>query len=105
MEQTRAAMTQNLAERLCWQVARRDDSRIARRLYRKQVVDGVYQLDEGALLDDFIYFLQELGVGDWPATPACTRWSSTKGFGRGWICGGSSSMGSSLWSQPKRTWR
>jgi Transposase DDE domain len=64
MEQTREAMTQNLAERLCWQVARRDDARVARRLYRKQVVDGVYQLDEGALLDDFFYFLHELGVVD-----------------------------------------
>jgi hypothetical protein len=65
MEQTREAIAQNLAERLCWQVARRDDSRVARRLYKKQVVDGIYQLDEGALLDDFFYFLQELGVGDW----------------------------------------
>ena len=50
---------------MCWQVAQRDDSRVARRLYRRQVVDGVYQLDEGALLDDFFYFLQQLGVGDW----------------------------------------
>ena len=65
MGQTREALTQNLAERLCWQAARRDDARVARRLYRKQVVDGVYQLDEGALLDDFFYFLQELGVVDW----------------------------------------
>jgi DDE family transposase len=65
MEQTREEIDQNLAERLCWQAARRDDSRVARRLYRKQVVDGVYQLDAGALLDDFFYFLQELGVGDW----------------------------------------
>jgi len=65
MEQTAEAIAQNLAERLCWQVARRDDSRVARRLYRKQVVDGIYQLDEGALLDDFFSFLQELGVGDW----------------------------------------
>jgi hypothetical protein len=64
MAQTREAMTQNLAERLCWQVARRDDARVARRLYRKQVVDGVYQLDEGALLDDFFYFLHERGVVD-----------------------------------------
>lgn len=31
---------------------------------RQQVVDGVYRLDEGALLDDFFYFLQELGVVD-----------------------------------------
>ena len=65
MAQTRAEIEQHLAERLCWQVAHRDDARVARRLYRKQVVDGVYQLDEGALLDDFCYFLQELGVGDW----------------------------------------
>jgi hypothetical protein len=65
MEQTRETVVQNLAERLCWQAARRDDSRVARRLYRKQVVDGVYRLDEGALLDDFFYFLHELGVLDW----------------------------------------
>jgi hypothetical protein len=65
MEQTREEMAQHLAERLCWQVARRDDSRVARRLYRQQVIGGVYQLDEGALLDDFFYFLQELGVADW----------------------------------------
>jgi hypothetical protein len=50
MGQTRDGIAQNLVERLCWQVARRDDSRVARRLYRKQVVDGVYRLDEGALL-------------------------------------------------------
>jgi hypothetical protein len=53
MRQTKNEITQNLAERLCWEVARRDDTRIARRLYRKQVVDGVYRLDEGAVLDDF----------------------------------------------------
>jgi Transposase DDE domain len=64
MGQTREAITQNLAERLCWQAARRDDSRVARRLYRKEVVDGVYRLDEGALLDDFCHFLRELGVLD-----------------------------------------
>jgi hypothetical protein len=62
MTQTREAITENLAERLCWEVARRDDARVARRLYRKQLVDGVYRLDEGALLDDFFHFLQALGV-------------------------------------------
>ena len=41
MVQTRGAIDQHLAELLCWQAARRDDSRVARRLYRKQVVDGV----------------------------------------------------------------
>ena len=64
MEQTREAMAENLAERWCWQAARRDDSRVARRLYRKQVVDGVYRLDEGAWLDDFFHFLHQLGVLD-----------------------------------------
>jgi hypothetical protein len=62
MGQSRDAMSQNLAERLCWEVARRDDSRVARRLYRKQLVAGVYRLDEGALLDNFFRFLQALGV-------------------------------------------
>jgi hypothetical protein len=62
MGQTREAITQNLAERLCWQAAQRDAARVARRLYRKEVVDGVYRLDEGALLDDFFQFLRELGV-------------------------------------------
>jgi len=62
MGQTREHLTQNLAERLCWQVARRDDTRVARRLYRKQLVDGVSRLDEGALLDDFFHFLQACGV-------------------------------------------
>ncbi len=62
MGQTRDELTENLAERLCWEVARRDDARVARRLYRKQVVDGVYRLDEGALLDDFFHFLEEVGV-------------------------------------------
>jgi hypothetical protein len=65
MKQTRAAMAQNLAERLCWQAARRDDLRVAWRLDRRQMVNGVYQLDEGAVLDDFFYFLHELGVVDW----------------------------------------
>jgi hypothetical protein len=62
MGQTPDEITQNLAERLCWEVARRDDSRVARRLYRKQEIDGVYRLDEGALLDDFFHFLQAVGV-------------------------------------------
>ena len=62
MRQTNEELTQNLAERLCWEVARRDDTRVARRLYRKQEVDGVYRLDEGAVLDDFFHFLRTIGV-------------------------------------------
>ncbi|HEX9868873.1 MAG TPA: transposase [Candidatus Tectomicrobia bacterium] len=62
MRHTKDELTQNLAERWCWEVARRDDTRVARRLYRKQEVDGVYRLDEGAVLDDFFHVLQALGV-------------------------------------------
>jgi Transposase DDE domain len=62
MGQTHDEITQNLAERLCWEVADRDDARVARRLYRKPLVDGVYRLNEGALLDDFLHFLQAIGV-------------------------------------------
>ena len=62
MRHTKDELAQNLAERLCWEVARRDDIRVARRLYRKQEVDGVYRLDEGAVLDDFFHFLDQIGV-------------------------------------------
>src|SRR5919108_3646948 len=62
MPQARDELTETLAERLCWEFARRDDSRVARRLYRKQLVDGVYRLDEGALLDDVLHFLPAIGV-------------------------------------------
>jgi hypothetical protein len=62
MGHTRDEVTENLAERLCWQAARRDDSRVARPLSRKEVIDGVYPLDEGAVLDDFFHFLQGIGV-------------------------------------------
>jgi hypothetical protein len=62
MQQSNDELAQNLAERLCWEVARRDDARVARRLYRKQEVDGVYRLDEGAVLDDFFHFLRTIGV-------------------------------------------
>jgi hypothetical protein len=48
--------------RLCWEVACRDDPRVARRLHHKQVVDAVYRLDERAVLHDFFHFLQALGV-------------------------------------------
>ena len=62
MPHTREAITTNLAERLCWQVARRDDTRVARRLYRKELVDGVSPMDTRAVLDECFHFLRELGV-------------------------------------------
>jgi hypothetical protein len=62
MRHTKDKLAQNLAERWCWEVAHRNDTQVARRLYRKQEGDGVYRLDEGAVLDDFFHFLDQLGV-------------------------------------------
>jgi hypothetical protein len=62
MRQTDDEITHNLAERLCWAVAHRDDSRGARRVYHKPEVAGVYRRDEGAVLDDCFPVLQALGV-------------------------------------------
>ena len=45
MAQTRDATNHHLTKRWCWEVARRDDTRVARRLYRKQVIDKMYRLD------------------------------------------------------------
>jgi hypothetical protein len=64
MGPTREAIPPNLAERLCWQAARREDTRVARRLYRTHVVEGGYRLDEGALRDDFCHCLRAWGVLD-----------------------------------------
>jgi hypothetical protein len=45
MAQTQDATIQHLTKRLCWEVAFRDNMRVARRLHRKQVIDAVYRLD------------------------------------------------------------
>jgi hypothetical protein len=62
MGQTHTELTENLAARWCWEGACRDEVRIARRLYRKEVVDGVYRLDEGALWDDVFHVRRGIGV-------------------------------------------
>ncbi|HEX9869132.1 MAG TPA: hypothetical protein VGC99_11145 [Candidatus Tectomicrobia bacterium] len=55
-------ITPNLAERWCWGGGPPDDSRVTGRLYRKQEVDGVYRLGEGAVLDNFFHFLKTIGM-------------------------------------------
>ena len=47
MAQTRAATNHHLTKRWCWEVARRDDTRVARRLYRKQVIRCTGWMDDG----------------------------------------------------------
>jgi hypothetical protein len=48
--------------RRCCPVPWRDTPRMARRLYRKPVADGVYRLDAGKLMDDFLHCLWALSV-------------------------------------------
>ena len=47
--------------RLDWRGARRDESRLARRLETKQAVDAISSLEEGAILDELVHLLDELG--------------------------------------------
>jgi len=61
MGQPRAALTQTLAARWCGQAARRNERRVARRLYQPQVSAAVYRLDDGAGRDACFHFLEELG--------------------------------------------
>ena len=71
--QSKEDVTTNLVERLDWRFARRDESRIARRLWKKQAVDAIYSLEEGAMLDEFVHFLDEIGVA--------SRWQALQGEG------------------------
>jgi hypothetical protein len=65
MGQTRGEIDHILAERWCGPAARRDDARVARRLDRQPVVDGVERVDEGALLDACFDGLPPRGGGEW----------------------------------------
>jgi hypothetical protein len=69
--QNKEEITTNLVERLDWRFARRDESRIARRLWKKQPVDAISSLEEGAILDEFVHFLDEIGV--------LSRWQALQG--------------------------
>jgi hypothetical protein len=73
VKQTQEEMTWSLAERWCSEVAHRDNTAVARRLYRKQVVDGMYRLDAGALLDDFLHFLEDVGRWRYWQAPMARR--------------------------------
>jgi hypothetical protein len=65
--------TTNLAEQLDWRFARRDDSRIARQLGKKRAVDAIDSPEEGAILDEFVHCLDEIGV--------VPRWQALRGDG------------------------
>ena len=49
-------------ERLSWQLARRDDQRVAQGLYAGEAMEAIHQLSEAGLLDEFFVFLEEIGM-------------------------------------------
>jgi hypothetical protein len=71
--QSKADVTTHLVERLDWRCARRDDRRIARQLWKKQAVEAISSWEEGAIVDEFVHFLAEIGV--------VPRWQAWQGDG------------------------
>src|SRR5712692_6991208 len=49
-------------ERLNWQLARRDDRRVAQALYAGEEMEEMHELSEAGLLDEFFVFLEEVGM-------------------------------------------
>ncbi len=49
-------------ERLSWQLAKRDDQRVAQGLYSGEAIEEMHELSEAGLLDEFFVFLEELGM-------------------------------------------
>ena len=54
--------SQNIAERLTWHTANRDQAGIAKDLADGKDISEVYGLGEAGLFDEFFYFLEELGI-------------------------------------------
>src|SRR5437764_12733320 len=49
-------------ERLNWQVADRDDTKVGQALYAGEPIEEMHQLSDAGLLDEFFVFLKELGM-------------------------------------------
>src|SRR5438128_900318 len=49
-------------QRLNWQVACRDDTKVGQALYAGEPIDEMHQLSDAGLLDEFFVFLKELGM-------------------------------------------
>ena len=49
-------------QRLTWQVAWRDDEKVAQALYAGEAIEEMHHLSDAGLLDEFLVFLNELGM-------------------------------------------
>ncbi len=54
--------SENIAERLNWHTAKKDQERIAKKLASEQEVDEIYMLGDAGLFDNFFSFLEEFGI-------------------------------------------
>ncbi len=61
-QQTVDDVRETIVERLTWQVAQRDDTKVAGAIRVGEELDGVYPLGEVGLLDEFYHFLDTTGV-------------------------------------------
>ena len=60
--QSENEVRENIVNKLSWQLAERDEKRIAKEIHEGGEIDAVYGLDECGLLDGFYLFLEEAGV-------------------------------------------
>ena len=51
-----------IQERLNWQLAWRDDARVAQALYAGEEIEEMHELSEAGLLDEFFVFVEEIGM-------------------------------------------
>ena len=49
-------------ERLNWQLAFRDDERVAQALYAGEEIEEMHELSEAGLLDEFFVFVEQVGM-------------------------------------------
>ncbi|MFH0797329.1 MAG: transposase [Candidatus Omnitrophota bacterium] len=57
--QTYQEIEENTIRKLSWRMAQRDDKKVARDIYEKREIDGIYNLEDSGLLDGFYEWLQE----------------------------------------------
>ena len=49
-------------QRLSWQLACRDDRRVAQALYAGEEIEEMHELSEAGLLDEFFVFVEQVGM-------------------------------------------
>ena len=59
---TKQQASENIAERLNWHTAKKDQKMVAKKLATEQEVDEIYVLEDAGLFDNFFFFLEEFGI-------------------------------------------